>query len=279
MANTLKAKYLLIEKTRISKPAQEVLNDIKEATNNFKQVSPALRKEFNNFYDRLKSAKPEAIKGTKEYKEYKEGSGSRNATPEPSKAIKEALAKARENRKSQGLRTDSESIHRDSKRPALKPGKRKSKEGNIYYEYRENRIDRRPSRFPKLGEGGGVGQRSMFDDHMTEEHRGEMAFGGRPKSAIMRDRAYKSEEPHEQAYHRKTSPKNPRYHYEDGGGVSGAEMLSIKGDWVVTAYDTNQNKRADISIRSDFPTAVKRLNRLMANSEFSFLTQHSIESR
>jgi hypothetical protein len=178
MANTLKAKYLLIEKTRISKPAQEVLNDIKEATKNFKQVSPALRKEFNNFYDRLKSAKPEAIKGTKEYKEYKEGSGSRNATPEPSKALKEALAKARENRKSQGLRTDSESIHRDSKRPALKPGKRKSKEGNIYYEYRENRIDRRPSRFPKLGEGGGVGQRSMFDDHMTEEHRADSFRSG-----------------------------------------------------------------------------------------------------
>jgi hypothetical protein len=45
-----------------------------------------------------------------------------------------------------------------------------------------------------------------------------MAFGGRTKSAIMRDRAYKSDEPHEQSYKRKSNPKNPRYNkYADGG--------------------------------------------------------------
>ena len=40
----------------------------------------------------------------------------------------------------------------------------------------------------------------------------------RPKSALMRDRAYKSNEPHEQSYVRKTRPKNPRY-MADGGMV------------------------------------------------------------
>jgi hypothetical protein len=45
-----------------------------------------------------------------------------------------------------------------------------------------------------------------------------MAFGGRTKSAIMRDRAYKSDEPHEQSYKRKSNPKNPRYNkYAEGG--------------------------------------------------------------
>ena len=47
-----------------------------------------------------------------------------------------------------------------------------------------------------------------------------MAIGGRLKSDIMRDRAYKSNEPHEQAYTRKSRPKNPKYNYgffADGG--------------------------------------------------------------
>ena len=52
------------------------------------------------------------------------------------------------------------------------------------------------------------------------EKGGMMAKGGRLKSAIMRDRAYKSNEPHEQAYTRKSRPKNPKYNYgffADGG--------------------------------------------------------------
>jgi hypothetical protein len=39
----------------------------------------------------------------------------------------------------------------------------------------------------------------------------KMAFGGRPKSATMRDRAYKSNERWEQAYQRKKEPTNPKY--------------------------------------------------------------------
>ncbi len=45
------------------------------------------------------------------------------------------------------------------------------------------------------------------------------AFGGRLLSAINRDRAYKSQEPHEQGYQRKTRPKNPKYKYAEGGVV------------------------------------------------------------
>jgi hypothetical protein len=47
----------------------------------------------------------------------------------------------------------------------------------------------------------------------------KMAQGGRTKSGLMRDRAYKSEQPFEQAYKRVGRPKNPKYKYGNGGGV------------------------------------------------------------
>jgi len=50
----------------------------------------------------------------------------------------------------------------------------------------------------------------------------------RPKSALMRDRKYKSKEPHEQAYKRKTSPKNPHYKLANGGGVGSFEEKQIE---------------------------------------------------
>ena len=39
----------------------------------------------------------------------------------------------------------------------------------------------------------------------------EMKSGGRTKSGLMRDRKYKSNEPHEKAYKRKRKPKNRKY--------------------------------------------------------------------
>lgn len=51
--------------------------------------------------------------------------------------------------------------------------------------------------------------------------RYKMASGGRLKSALMRDRAYKSNEPHELRYHRIHKPRNPRYKKMGiGGGIS-----------------------------------------------------------
>lgn len=175
MSAILKSKYSLIDKKRISQQAQDALEEVVEATDNFKKVSAPLKKEFLNFYNRLKAAKPEAIRGTKEYKSYgASGAGKPSATPEPSKAFAAAIKKARENRKAQGLSTSGDDIKRDAGRPALRAGKRRSKEtGNVYYEYRENRIDRRPQRFPKLEDGGNVGRNEMgeLELHTNEEHR------------------------------------------------------------------------------------------------------------
>lgn len=58
----------------------------------------------------------------------------------------------------------------------------------------------------------------------------EYAFkkGGRIKSAIMRDRAYKSKEAWEESYKRHTSPKNPKYHYGKGGTTFMDKVKAIK---------------------------------------------------
>jgi hypothetical protein len=68
------------------------------------------------------------------------------------------------------------------------------------------------------------------------EDGGMMAKGGRLKSALMRDRAYKSNEPYEQSYKRKTRPKNPKYNYgffADGGEVIMTDVYAKKDGKVV----------------------------------------------
>lgn len=67
------------------------------------------------------------------------------------------IATAKKHRKEQRLTTKMDAILSDSDKRALPSGKRVSKEsGETYYEYRENRSDRKPSRYPRLAEGGEV---------------------------------------------------------------------------------------------------------------------------
>ena len=63
-------------------------------------------------------------------------------------------------------------INKDAERPAKPIGKRTSADGNTYYEYRENRTDRKqpPKRYPRLEDGG------MMDDATTGA--GSFADGG-----------------------------------------------------------------------------------------------------
>ena len=76
----------------------------------------------------------------------------------------------------------------------------------------------------------------------------------RPKSALMRDRAYKSNEPHEQAYVRKTRPKNPRY-MADGGGVDSLNTYNVNGTIRVEreegGYDTERVNRSVMANNRD----------------------------
>jgi len=73
---------------------------------------------------------------------------------------------------------------------------------------------------------------SIIKPEMISYEDGMMAKGGRLKSALMRDRAYKSNEPYEQAYKRKTRPKNPKYNYgffEDGGSTEMHRAYAMGG--------------------------------------------------
>lgn len=69
---------------------------------------------------------------------------------EISKEIKRKYSKSRPFGKSD--------IYQDAVRPAKRIGKRTSAEGNTYYEYRENRTDRKqpPKRYPRLEDGGAI---------------------------------------------------------------------------------------------------------------------------
>lgn len=331
MSKLLKKKFDSIDQSLLSEQAKDALNKIKEATKDFKSPSgtKALKSKFLELYEKIKSNKPEAIKGLKVKKAGKKSSAasvSKSARGAIGRA-KSVIAKAKARRESQGIRTDSESIQRDASRPALKAGKRKSKEtGKTYYEYRENRIDRQTKRTPMLAHGGVIkwqdvevgdsalveaenklglivhsygrkfhlkfpdGMEKTYDaselkfikdeeyakggnisdrtnylskrdiDHLETkggavikgsqlidgayvksgvnfEDGGmadEYAKGGRPKSALMRDRAYQSNEKWEKEYHRVSNPKHPKYRLEDGGKmlpeVSGFKLVFEEWD-------------------------------------------------
>ena len=80
-------------------------------------------------------------------------------------------------------------------------------------------------------------------DDIANYESGEYRKGGRvyeTGSAYKRDRAYKSNQPHELAYRRKTRPKNPRYKkdtsfFANGGGVDTKWSYYKSGDEYVLA--------------------------------------------
>lgn len=66
------------------------------------------------------------------------------------------------------------------------------------------------------------------DGGMMDENS-EYASGGRLKSAVNRDRAYKSDEAWEQSYKRKSRPKNPKYDTSDKGIFEKGGYMAMGG--------------------------------------------------
>jgi hypothetical protein len=66
-------------------------------------------------------------------------------------------------------------LKKDADRPALPTGKRISKNGNTYYEYRANRIDVKqpPKRYPKLADGGFVSKGQMVWNKISNSEKME----------------------------------------------------------------------------------------------------------
>lgn len=75
------------------------------------------------------------------------------------------------------------------------------------------------------------------DDGEIEEYK----EGGRIKSAIMRDRKYVSDEPHEMAYHKKHPSKRNGYRnikkYEDGGSINKSGISKEEYEELLESYD------------------------------------------
>jgi hypothetical protein len=153
-------------------------------------------------------------------------------------SLQKLKAKVKSTKSLAGYKKSGIDLKKDADVPALPLGKRYSQNtGNPYYEYRLNRADVKqpPKRYPKLEDGG------MMDENS------EYASGGRLKSAVNRDRAYKSDEAWEQSYKRKSRPKNPKYNtsdkgiFEKGGymAMGGALEHGLKVGDVVKGVDGN----------------------------------------
>ena len=161
MSISLRTKYLSIKKEKLSETAKGVLKSMYDATDGFKDVKSTrkIKPKFEAFYDKLVKSKPEAIKGATKPKE-----------TSSAKQFKEA----RERRKSQaGVPKKESDIERDADRPAIdRKGKRVTdgthypyKKGNVYYEYRDNRYDKRPAKYPKLEDGGMMADGGVIDNN------------------------------------------------------------------------------------------------------------------
>jgi len=161
---------------------EEVMNDASTPQNVKKAIEPALKKAKQDLAElEKKSAEPakvekkepvkkepakKAVQAHKKYKkevpkeEHKEAPKEHHKAP--AKVAKKKYGKlqkykeAAERRKSQGgVPKQFNDIEKDAKRSAISiKGKRISANGNVYYEYRDNRYDKNPKKFPKLEDGG-----------------------------------------------------------------------------------------------------------------------------
>ena len=196
----MKAKFIKLDRSKLSKEVNSILDKIKKATDNFKKEDKKAEALFDRLYDKIKEGKPEAIKSTKKpskTKKKKSSGGNRGvfvklaksirdakpsmtwneALKEASKKLKADKEKANKkfassiqtiidaNKKYFGSKTAS-SLEKDAKQPAKPIGKRRSKKGKTYYEYRTNRTDVKqpPKSFPMLEKGGNV---DLFDNYET----------------------------------------------------------------------------------------------------------------
>lgn len=138
--------------------------------------------KLKNEVKKLEAAKKAATKGknTKLAAKFESQIGVLNSQikalnkPTSSPAVQAAKQLAREYKAKYGVAYNGIDIEKDAVVPAMKTGRRVSQgikgnqfsskgesKGHVYYEYRENRIDRNAKRYPKL-ENGGVMAKGMY---------------------------------------------------------------------------------------------------------------------
>ena len=167
MSISIQKKFKSIKRDFLSDGAKGILDQMAKATDNFKDYTAVkkIRPKFESFFDKIKASKPEAIVGfvTKP----------KRAKKTRANAARTAAYKRRQPQG--GVPKDYKDIEKDARRPAISiKGKRTSKTGKTYYEYRDNRWDKRPKRYPKLAKGGEVNYAS-YDNKSKEYIEGEIA--------------------------------------------------------------------------------------------------------
>jgi hypothetical protein len=125
--------------------------------NDINKLKAALRSKATpkSFIPKLKS---QLDKAEADYESVKAG---KKSAPKAGKQVKSTMDKLKaiiKKKKYGAYRAQGVDLKKDADRPALPTGKRISKNGNTYYEYRANRIDVKqpPKRYPKLADGGFV---------------------------------------------------------------------------------------------------------------------------
>lgn len=112
------------------------------------RLAKEIRKEGERFQDAMKRA-GEMIQAEK-----------KKAVTNANKQYKKLEAFLKKN----PIPAGSTTISRDAPRKALPAGKRTSKSGNTYYEYRQNRTDKSRKRYPYLALGGKLHGAGMFNE-------------------------------------------------------------------------------------------------------------------
>jgi hypothetical protein len=173
-AQSIKEKFKSINQDKISEQARKALQLMKEATDNFKDEDAVskIRPKFESLFDKIKTAKPDAIRGgvkvTTKPATPTQTKSVRTAASQLSLTAKKRISEAKKERKSQGISTSKSDIEKDSEIKAIKKtgrrvsqglkanqfGSKSANKGKVYYEYRNNRYDKRPDSKPRLERGG-----------------------------------------------------------------------------------------------------------------------------
>ena len=146
---------------------------------------------------------------------------------------------------------------RDATRKAKPRGSRKSKEGNVYYEYRENRTDRLAPNYPKnaplLAGGGGIRSQSEINKIISEKEKMVKNLTPKEISEMWNKNSYgvnkgiskpmtieEAKNPNMRFYlknlliENELSEKEYDKYFADGGGVDGIEEdIDMTDDYVL----------------------------------------------
>jgi antirestriction protein len=175
---TIKEKFSSIDQSKLTAEQKSFLSKIKNVTKNFsiedKDVNDKVEGALDKMITTLKDKMPEAIKSTstarpkkrsvmsvakdirkdgEDFTEAKKRATKKIAEDKESakKTIKSELDKLNDFIKSRKTLSDIKGTNllRDAKRKAKPVGRRLSKSGNVYYEYRDSKTDRLSPNYPK----------------------------------------------------------------------------------------------------------------------------------